>query len=409
MKELSLKQNLVWNTVGCLMYQGCQWLTTILVVILSTSYENSGILAFAMATGNIFTGLATYNVRTFQISDVRGQFSSENYIAFRIITVVLASVLCSAYSFAVAPSVGTGIAMIAFLLFKADESFSNVLYGIDQKALRMDFIGISQGMRGILSLAAFALSLLATDNLVVAFVAMFVSCAAVTILYDIPHSRKLDAVGVSITRKNCIDLFRICAPSVIAILAYGFVSTIARQWFGIQYGEEALGIYSAVATPCVLVQVMANYLYSPFLVPIARSWNSRNNSELRSQLKKLITGIIGVIVICVALSAAFGAPVIELVYGSSIGDYSWMITPAMIAASLMALDYLLTDLFIVMRKFFLAVLINVVALASCIASADYFMSALYMNGINVVIIVAFAVGIVVGIAALVVQRRLQSA
>lgn len=409
MKELSLKQNLVWNTVGCLMYQGCQWLTTILVVILSTSYENSGILAFAMATGNIFTGLATYNVRTFQISDVRGQFSSENYIAFRIITVVLASVLCSAYSFAVAPSVGTGIAMIAFLLFKADESFSNVLYGIDQKALRMDFIGISQGMRGILSLAAFALSLLATDNLVVAFVAMFVSCAAVTILYDIPHSRKLDAVGVSITRKNCIDLFRICAPSVIAILAYGFVSTIARQWFGIQYGEEALGIYSAVATPCVLVQVMANYLYSPFLVPIARSWNSRNNSELRSQLKKLITGIIGVIVICVALSAAFGAPVIELVYGSSIGDYSWMITPAMIAASLMALDYLLTDLFIVMRKFFLAVLINVVALASCIASANYFMSALYMNGINVVIIVAFAVGIVVGIAALVVQRRLQSA
>lgn len=409
MKELSLKQNLVWNTVGCLMYQGCQWLTTILVVILSTSYENSGILAFAMATGNIFTGLATYNVRTFQISDVRGQFSSENYIAFRIITVVLASVLCSAYSFAVAPSVGTGIAMIAFLLFKADESFSNVLYGIDQKALRMDFIGISQGMRGILSLAAFALSLLATDNLVVAFVAMFVSCAAVTILYDIPHSRKLDAVGVSITKKNCIDLFRICAPSVIAILAYGFVSTIARQWFGIQYGEEALGIYSAVATPCVLVQVMANYLYSPFLVPIARSWNSRNNSELRSQLKKLITGIIGVIVICVALSAAFGAPVIELVYGSSIGDYSWMITPAMIAASLMALDYLLTDLFIVMRKFFLAVLINVVALASCIASADYFMSALYMNGINVVIIVAFAVGIVVGIAALVIQRRLQSA
>ena len=409
MKELSLKQNLVWNTVGCLMYQGCQWLTTILVVILSTSYENSGILAFAMATGNIFTGLATYNVRTFQISDVRGQFSSENYIAFRIVTVVLASVLCSAYSFAVAPSVGTGIAMIAFLLFKADESFSNVLYGIDQKALRMDFIGISQGMRGILSLAAFALSLLATDNLVVAFVAMFVSCAAVTILYDIPHSRKLDTVGVSITKKNCIDLFRICAPSVIAILAYGFVSTIARQWFGIQYGEEALGIYSAVATPCVLVQVMANYLYSPFLVPIARSWNSRNNSELRSQLKKLITGIIGVIVICVALSAAFGAPVIELVYGSSIGDYSWMITPAMIAASLMALDYLLTDLFIVMRKFFLAVLINVVALASCIASADYFMSALYMNGINVVIIVAFAVGIVVGIAALVVQRRLQSA
>lgn len=404
-ESLSLKQNLLWNTIGCLTYQACQWLTTILVVVLSSSYENSGILAFAMATGNIYVGLATYNVRTFQVSDVNNQFSSENYVAFRIVTVILASILCVAYSFVVAPSLSTSVAMAAFLLFKADESFSNVLYGIDQKAERMDYIGASQGMRGILSVLTFSGVLVAGGSLTIAFIGMFAACAAVTLLYDLPHSRRLDSVHIRISKRECLALFRICAPNVIATLAYGFVATLARQWFGIEYGEEALGVYAAVATPCVLVQVMANYLYSPFLVPLARSWANGNAEDVRDQLKRLLIGMSSVIVACLALAATIGKPAIELIYGSDIQDYSWMILPAMLAASFMALDSLLTDLLIVMRRFFLAAAINVVALASCVVLMTPFTDAWYMNGINLAIIAAFAIGIAVGLVALLVTRK----
>lgn len=407
MKELTLKQNLLWNTAGCLIYQGCQWLTTILVVLLSSSYENSGILAFAMATGNVYTGLATYNVRTFQVSDINNQFSSKNYIGFRIATILIATVACLAYSFAVAPSLSTGVAIAAYLLFKADESFVNVFYGIDQKAQRMDYIGISQGIRGILSIASFCLALILADDLTVAFVAMFVCCAAVTLLFDIPKSKKIDAIGFDLPRRICRDLFKLCAPSVIAILAYGLVATIARQWFGLQYGEEALGIYSAVATPCVLVQVMANYLYNPFLVPIARSWTSHNSSELLSQLKKLISGMLAVVAICLVAALAAGAPVIELIYGDSIKDYSWMITPAMVAASFMAIDCLLTDLFIVMRKYLLAALINIASLISCVILMTPFTSMWYMNGVNIVISVSFAIGVAIGLIGLAKSRLIR--
>lgn len=405
MKKLSVKQNLLWNTAGCLTYQACQWLTTILVVLLSSSYENSGILAFAMATGNVYTGLATYNMRTFQISDINGRYSSQNYVSFRIVTVLLASVVCVAYSFIVAPSISTGIAICAFLLFKADESFSNVLYGIDQKAERMDYIGISQGVRGILTVAAFSGTLVIADDLTAAFVTMFVVCAAVTALYDVPHSRKLDAVGIALTKGQCLSLFKTCAPNVVATLAYGLVATVARQWFGVQYGEEALGIYAAVATPCVLVQVMANYLYSPFLVPLARSWTRSDAADVKRQLKKLFTAMGGIIAACLILAAAAGAPVIELVYGSDIRDYSWMILPAMIAASFMALDSLLTDLLIVMRRFLLAAAINVIALASCALLIIPFTNLWYMNGINLVIITAFSAGIITGVIALAASRR----
>ena len=48
-EPLSVKHNLLWNTIGCLFYLGCQWLTTILVVTLTGDYANSGLLAYAMA------------------------------------------------------------------------------------------------------------------------------------------------------------------------------------------------------------------------------------------------------------------------------------------------------------------------------------------------------------------------
>lgn len=405
MKELTLKQNILWNSAGCLLYQGCQWLTTIMVVVLSSSYENSGILAFAMATGNIFYAFATYSMRTVQVSDIEERFSSESYVAFRIVTTLMALAACAAYSLAVATDLSAGLAMCAFLLFKADESFANVLYGIDQKASRMDFIGISQGVRGVLSIAAFSGVLVAGGSLTAAILAMFACCAAVTLLYDLPHSRRLASVRASISRAVCSEMFRLCAPNVVANLAYGAVATLARQWFGLAYGQEALGIYAAVATPCVLVQVMANYLYNPFLTPIARSWVAHDRAELRGYLAKLVGGMAAVIAVCLALAAVAGAPVVELVYGESIAAYSWMVVPAMGAASVMAAAALLTDLLIVMRRFMLAATINVVALAACALLTLPCMSLWYMNGINIVISVSFGAGIALGIVVLAVSKR----
>lgn len=405
MKELSLKQNLLWNTIGCLVYQGCQWLTTIFVVVLSSSYENSGVLAFAMTTGNIFYAFATYSMRTFQVSDIENRYSSENYSAFRIITTCVALAACTAYSLAMATDLTAAFSMVAYLLFKADESFANVLYGIDQKASRMDYIGISQGLRGILSILAFSGALAVGGSLTAAILAMFICCVAVTLTYDLPHSRQLDSVRPSISRAVCSDMFRLCAPNVVATLAYGAVATLARQWFGLSYGDEALGVYAAVATPCVLVQVMANYLYSPFLVPIARSWSGENRSDLRRQLKKLFEGLAIVVVACLTLSAIIGAPVIEFVYGDRIANYSWMITPAMGAASIMAIAGLLTDLFIVMRRFFLAASINIAALVTCAVLMSPFTQIWYMNGINIVISISFGAGIAVGAGGLLISSR----
>ena len=70
-----------------------------------------------------------------------------------------------------------------------------MLYGIDQRGGRMDYIGKSQLMRGVLSLVGFAAPLALFDNLVAGILGMAVCCMLVTLLYDIPHARRFAPCG----------------------------------------------------------------------------------------------------------------------------------------------------------------------------------------------------------------------
>ena len=53
-KKLSIKANMLWNSIGSMTYLGCQWLVTIFVVRLSSGYDAAGLLSLAMAVVGIF-------------------------------------------------------------------------------------------------------------------------------------------------------------------------------------------------------------------------------------------------------------------------------------------------------------------------------------------------------------------
>ena len=148
----ALMRNMLYSTIGSLVYQGCLWLMTVLVVVLSDNYENAGVLALAMASGNMFLAIGTYNMRTYQVSDVKGRFSQAEYVALRILTICIAWVIMIPYTLITTDGLSAAVAIIIFLLFKSDECFVDVLYGIDQRGHHFDIIGKSQVIRGLLAI-----------------------------------------------------------------------------------------------------------------------------------------------------------------------------------------------------------------------------------------------------------------
>ena len=73
-KKMSIKTSILWNTWGSLVYLGCQWLLSVLVIRIS-GFENSGILTLAMSITNMFYSIAVYGMRTFQVADTENEYS----------------------------------------------------------------------------------------------------------------------------------------------------------------------------------------------------------------------------------------------------------------------------------------------------------------------------------------------
>ena len=56
-------------------YLGCQWLITVLVVRLSTSFDAAGLFSLATSVVNTFGTFANYKIGTYQVSDINRQYS----------------------------------------------------------------------------------------------------------------------------------------------------------------------------------------------------------------------------------------------------------------------------------------------------------------------------------------------
>lgn len=393
-EPLSVAQNTIFNAIGCLCYLGCQWVTTVMVVRLSSSYENSGLYAFAMATGIIFASIALYKVRTFQVSDISNQFSNSSYIAFRLITILIGWFVCAVYiPIATNRQMNLITVSLLYLVFKSDESFSDVLYGIYQKNGRMDYIGISQFIRGILSLIAFSAGLALTDSLPTAIISMTTSCILVTIVYDLPHARRFGSIKPIFDNSALLALAKICFFAMLASLLANSIVSSVRQYYGIVNGSEALGHYASVATPAVLIQVAATYLYSPLIGKLAADLKKDRVLFLKSFIKTM--GMLVLVMgICVVALSLVGSSLLTIAFGNSIMPYTYLFPYVLTATAAVGLLLYCNDVLIIQRRMKQTLFCNGIAFACAVASAIPFIALFDMNGINFSIILGCSIAIV---------------
>ena len=405
-KPLDIKKNMLYNTIGSLTYQGCLWITTVLVVILSSGYSDSGILSFAMTIGNMFTAVGTYNMRTYQVSDIKGKYSQRNYVGFRLLTLIIGVILLGIYSIVVSPDSLTLIAVFAYLLFKVDESFCDVLYGVDQRGERMDYIGISQFIRGVLVVLAFSLGLYLSQNIILAILAIYPAGLLVTIVYDIPHARRMDDIRPQLKKEQAKSLLTECLPIVLEILFLGMIVSVARQYYANAYGAERLGIYAAVATPAVLIQAAARFLYAPALVPLSEKWNDSPKESFLPFFRKTLLVMAGFIIVGVAVLAWAGPILLNLVYGQKVEGYTYLFTNVLISTSALAVLYYLTDVLVLCRDIKGSLISASAALAMALFTMVPLEAIFDMQGINYVVILSSVIGISVSFFRIFRNRKL---
>ena len=158
--------------------------------------------------------------------------------------------------------------------YRLVESFSDVWHGYLQKAERMDIVGVSFGVRGLVTAATVVAGLLLTRDLVITLAVLLALNAAYVLAVDLPLARKradLAAKGGAGVGALLLE----CLPLAVYASLNTAIPSVPRYYCERLLGRVELDEFASVFLPVLVLQVAVVYLFVPFITSGARLWQGR--------------------------------------------------------------------------------------------------------------------------------------
>ena len=388
-----IKKNMLYNSIGNAIYLGFQWIITILVARIS-GYEDAGILTLAMSISNVIYAISAFGMRNYQSSDIENRFDNNTYVVSRIITCLLGTLVIIVFLLFTSYSINTKLIIFTYIIFKISEALVDVFHGAEQKVWRMDIIGISFALRGILTFIAFIVTLFLSKNLLYAVIAMALIAYLVIIFFDISKYKNIFEINNNnkkIEYKSLKNLFIICIPLTIFTFLSNGIQTYPKYLLENVTGSEILGIYSSVATPVLIIQVAASFVFNPLITLFGELYVAKKKKEIFKLILMIVIFIIVLGIVAFIFSCIFGEYVLCLLYGDSIKEYSYLLQFSIVTMILTTLVTFINILLTVVRDFKTLLIGNILGMVLAIVISNIWIVQYGINGMNPTLIVTLFV------------------
>lgn len=395
-KALTIKQNMMWNTAGNLVYLISQWLLSYFVVII-LGYGEAGIFSLAMSLSATFYNVATFSMRNFQVSDVKGQFSDSSYIQSRYFCSVVAFLGCLCFLAFNRYESWTVWCTLAYMLFKLSEAVMDVYHGIMQRNMRMDYIGISFIIKGAAELFIFVITLWLTKNLFAALCGLTIGAVCSIFLFDIPVSRRLSDFSITkLDSRGVISVLKACVPIAIYGFLFNTSGQIPRIVIESMLGSKQLGFYTSVAMPVTIVQVSANFFFAPVVTPLALCFQNGQYRKFKCLIINIMLAIALVAVLGMLGFWALGDSVLTLMFGASIQPYVYLGLPLVLSGVLVATAWFVSSVITVCRRMDILLASSVVSFLLVLLGSHSAIDLCGLNGATYIYCIALLVFIGIG-------------
>ncbi len=396
---VSIKKNIIWNSIGTFVMFFSQWLMMVLIVRLS-GYADSGILSLSVSCGNVFLIIAAFGVKTFQVSDIQNRYQGRDYLGAKIIT-VLFTVICGIIWVLVSGYEGVEkISILLYMVYIMVYSYSDAIYGELQKKWRLDIAGISMIIRNLAALIIFCVLIWLTKDIRIALAAILFASLAVLFIYDIPASKKVTSIRPGLKGKRPWLLLWECFPFAIYTFLHTLLLTVPKLAVRGFYDKEVLGIYSAVMAPVTVLQVAATFVINPLSTLMAEKVEEGKIRELLMLMLKCFLMLVGILAVGILAAVFLGKWGLSILYGKEITEYSYLLVPMVFVSVMTALTILLGNLAIVIRDRIGANLSAVLGLAAVFGASFLFIPKTGMQGANWAFLIGLAVQDIVLILAI---------
>ena len=320
------RDNFLWNMIGSVLYAAA----TILLVRLTKGAAGTGTGAdfnIAFKTGQILLTVGYFEIRPFQVTDVKNEYSFRDYFSLRILT--CAVMMISGFLFPwIKGESGLRFALFALLcLYKMMDGAADVFEGEFQKNGRMDLAGKSVAFRTVLSVAVYAAALSMTGDVFLSVVLMVIAAALGVLIFDVVLIGEFVSMEVSFDKARLGKLIRstvlLFVGSILCLYIFNASNySVDAVFQGVDAASEDIRyVYACLFMPTSVINLASGFIFKPILTTLATHFVEGRLRQFASLVAKLLAGVAALTAACLIGGALLGLPVLSVVYGYDLTGY----------------------------------------------------------------------------------------
>lgn len=339
----------LWNMVSSLAFSMQSalflWIAT---KVSGVTEAGSFIILFTVA--QTLYSLGNYNIRDFQVSDVRGEYSFSTYYSARWFTCLLMLLAAGGYCAFKHLSGTRGLVLMCLVGYRFIESFEDVNHGLIQRKGRFDVTTICASIRILIASLAFCIGYLVSGSpLVASLTLLMVSLAVYCCLMHLLRTKYAD-LKPAISLSAVSRLLTACFPVFIGAFLYTYLVNAPKYAIDNCLAQDAQTVYSILFMPIFVINTFSMFVYKPQLVQMSELWNHRDIPAFRRRMIRQT-----LIVICFTAAAMIGGGLIglkllELIYGVPLMAYVDMFVILLGFGGVAAIAYYFNALIIIIRR-----------------------------------------------------------
>ena len=366
-KQPSESSVYIWNIVGSI---ANALLSVVLLMMVTRTFDDkqADIFSVAWTISQLMVTIGTFQIRTYQATDVTGVFKFQQYFIFRILT-ISAMMLCSlVYVIVRGYDSYKSLIVLLLCLVRAADSMADVYEGWFQQKERLDLAGKALTFRIMIASAGFGATLIFTGELALACTVLLAGYVLSFLVYDVRYNRAVDKLKDEGRWEKGVQwflkMFAEGAPLFVNAFIMMSITNEPKMVIdtAIEQGNMIQGIqtvYNILFMPASVL-TLAYIVFRPMITQLAIVWSNRKVGRFLRILGKILGCLLGIGILLLAGSALLGIPVLSLIYAIDLSMYKPHVLIIIAGGCFYTFAAVLDNALVVIRKQYVLVLAYVV-------------------------------------------------
>lgn len=344
-----MKKSAIWNLLSSIEYS-VQSAILLLIVTRVNGLFDAGVFTIAYTLTQMMATIGSYGMRSFQVSDIKKEYTFNTYLGSRVISTVAMIVICMSYAVAQGYD-AEKLVLIAWLCgYRAIEGIEDVFHGEMQKSMRLDVAAKIVTIRIFISTMLFGIIYIVTKSLIFSSMILTISALVLSVVMNGAVAGKFSEITLRASWSKTVKLLAVCLPICLSGFLYNYLVNAPKYAIDRNLSEEQQSIFSILFMPIFAINMLSSFIFKPMIAQMGVMWNNGENEKFVKMVIRQLAIIGGMTVTIMFAGALIGIDILGWIYGVDLAHYRLLFTVMLAFGGMAAIVAFLVVVLTIMRK-----------------------------------------------------------